>query len=182
MKKYAAFCVVLAALAAWAGVAGATVPLPPAQITGSANFASGFLTFEAPVTDGGATYFGLENDRSGNCDGDTGGSVNFNGFLTSSVCAHYVASSRDGTGPKMRFAVFLTGTFTTLWLFRISDGGSTLGDDTVAYAMAPLAATSNATATAWVNTGRIGSSNAVTGWQFQTLTNGAGYTISTGAP
>ena len=104
--------------------------------------------------------------------------MNFNGILTASFCSHYVATSRDGSGPKMRFAVFVPGTITTLWLFRISDGGSNLGDDKVAAAMAPLFATSNDTATAWVNTGRIGSGNAGTDWQFQTLTEGD-YTIST---
>jgi hypothetical protein len=177
MKKYVAICATLAALA-WAGVAAATVPLPPAQITGSATSSGGFLAFEAPVMDGGASFFGLENDRSGNCNGDSAGIVNFNGILTASVCAHYVAASRDGSGPKMRFAVFVPGAVTTLWLFRISDGGPNLGDDKVGVAMAQLADTSNETATAWVNTGRIGSGNAGTGWQFQTLTEG-NYTIST---
>ena len=63
-------------------------------------------------------------------------------------------------------------------LFRISDGGSNLGDDKVGIAMAPIADTSNETATAWVNTGRIGSGNAGTSWEFQTVTEGD-YTIST---
>src|SRR6266566_326510 len=56
-----------------------------------------------PIIDGGTTYVGVENDFSGSCSNDAG-AIEFPAFLGSIVCAHFVASSRDGSGPKMRFA------------------------------------------------------------------------------
>jgi branched-subunit amino acid ABC-type transport system permease component len=67
------------------------------------------------------------------------------------ACAHYVASSRDGSGPKMRFAFpFTVGGVTEYSVWRISDGGPA-GPDTV---LADGVALTLADAVAWVNKGQ----------------------------
>ena len=75
------------------------------------------------MIDGGTTFVGLENDKSGNCAGDSG-QVLLGTTLTNVVCAHYVASSGCCTtgSPKMRFAVQNPQTG-ALFVFRITDNG-----------------------------------------------------------
>ena len=87
-------------------------------------------TSRSTVTDGGTSYVGPENDRSGNCDGDSG-TVTLGVTTESVLCAHFVASSRGlNTGsPKMRFAIQNTGT-DFYAVFRITDNGAST--DTVA--------------------------------------------------
>jgi hypothetical protein len=147
MKKYVAVCATLAALA-WVGVAAAAAP--QGQLTGSATLGIPFLgpfAIGAPVTDGGTSYIGLENDKSGNCNGDSGTIIRVDTFTV--VCAHYVASSGCcNTGnPKMRFAFPYGGGYNVI---RITDNGASPdtfaagGTDTFAHARA------------WVNKGTLG--------------------------
>jgi hypothetical protein len=125
MKKYVAICGMVAALA-WVGVAAATVT-PQGRLDGSAaGVFGGTLTITTPVLDGGMDplYIGKENDQSGNCDGDTG-TVMLNQTPAPIVCSHYVASSHDGSGPKMRFAFQDPTDANCYYVFRISDAGPT---------------------------------------------------------
>ncbi len=108
MKKFA----LLAALALLA----ATLAIPsvaavdPAQgsLTGVGLLRNGGTNFElgATVIDGGTSYVGKENDRSGNCSGDIGSVLINEAVSFNVVCAHFVASSRccNAGSPKMRFA------------------------------------------------------------------------------
>jgi hypothetical protein len=122
MKKYVAICATLVALA-WVGVAAAATP--QGKLTGSAAVTfAGPLTITTPVLDGGTSYVGLENDKSGNCTNDTG-AVTIIGLPAPIVCAHFVASSRDGSGPKMRFAFQNPTNTNCYYVYRISDGGAT---------------------------------------------------------
>src|SRR5262245_49563569 len=91
MKKYVAICSVLAALI-WVGVAAADTPqgsLAGSALIGPAGFEI-FVSFG--VIDGGTSYVGQPNDKSGNCDGDSG-IVNYDGSTYPVACAHYVAIS-----------------------------------------------------------------------------------------
>jgi hypothetical protein len=166
MRKFALLALLAAALAVPSIAAAAT---PQGHLTGSANLNGGAL-FTVDVTDGGTSSVGLENDRSGNCDGDSG-TVTLGVSTESVLCAHFVASSRGlNTGsPKMRFAIQNTGT-DFYAVFRITDNGAST--DTVAVG----ATDSLAAAEAWVNMGAIGS-GAGGAWQFATLTSG-NYTIT----
>ena len=114
-KKPVATCATLAVLV-WVGVAAAATP--QGKLTGTGTFVGlrASLAITTTITDGGENAVGLENDRSGNCTGDSG-QVFFVGLSFPVFCAHYVAHSRDGSGPKMRFA-FPTGVgFYSIWRF-----------------------------------------------------------------
>ena len=158
---------------AWVGVAAADTP--QGKLTGGAVFAIGSsLTIATPVIDGGTNFAGLENDKSGTCSGDSG-EVVFNAGSDLQVpisCAHFVASSRDGSGPKMRFA-FLVGV--SWYMFRISDGGPQGPDKVVGLGISR----SFTGMQAWVNKGLQGGSDfpLVIPWQPLTLASG-GYTIT----
>jgi len=159
-SPFAPLALLAAALAVPSIAAAAT---PQGHLTGSANLNGGAL-FTVDVTDGGTSYVGLENDRSGNCDGDSG-TVTLGVTTESVLCAHFVASSRRlNTGsPKMRFAIQNGTDFYAV--FRITDNGAST--DTFAVGSTD----SLAAAEAWVNTGAIGS-GAGGAWQFATLTSG----------
>jgi len=90
------------------------------------------------------------------------------------LCAHFVASSRDGSGAKMRFAILSpTPNTDEYWVVRITDNGTS---DTWAQGVA----TSFAAARSWVNKGAIGSDHP-TGWtSFPLATAGSltGFTIT----
>jgi hypothetical protein len=168
MKKYAAICATLVALV-WVGVAAATVG-PQGKLTGSATIDGfGTVTITTPVLDGGTTYVGLENDKSGDCSGDSG-VVTAIGVTRTIVCAHFVASSRDGSGPKMRIAFQDPFNRTCYDVLRISDGGST---DTVGDLglICPVAGQS---AEAAVNKGSVGA----LGFNFWTFSTVDGYTLT----
>ena len=120
-----------------------------------------------PVIDGGTSYVGLENDKSGNCNGDSG-TMLIRGDVFPVACAHYVASSRDNGHPKMRFA--FQGFGDDYQGVRITDNGQS--GDTVAFSPAFL---TFAQARAWVNKGAIGGAGG--SWFFQTLTS-ADYTVT----
>jgi hypothetical protein len=166
MKKYVAICATLAALA-WVGVAAAATP--QGKLTGSATIA-GTSTFaiRSAVIDGGMSYVGLENDRSGKCHGDDG-TVALGRFTYNVFCAHFVASSGccNMGSPKMRFAFQVSQI--SYRVVRITDNGDST--DTWAIGLA----SSFADARAWVNTGAIGSGNAG-GWTF--LTVAGNYTVT----
>ena len=130
MTKYVALCGIVSALV-WAGVAAAATP--QGQLTGTAAFGCCTIpgiSVTTTVIDGGTSSVGLENDRSGNCAGDSGvvqGPGPGGSDISHTIrCAHYVASSRDGSGPKMRFAYTFfepAGNFYSVVVYRISDGG-----------------------------------------------------------
>jgi hypothetical protein len=153
MKKYVAICVTLAALV-WAGVAAAATA--QGKLTGSATVFGSPFTISTAVIDGGTSYVGLENDKSGNCDGDSG--VMTAGQPATVVCAHYVASSGCcNTGsPKMRFA---TQAFVGYAVYRITDNGAS--PDTFAFGNVDTFEQ----ARAWVNTGARGA-GFPDGWLF----------------
>ena len=165
MKKYVAICATLAALV-WVGVAAADTP--QGKLTSSAASGPAVTT---PIIDGGTSFVGKENDRSGNCLGDSG-VVEVNGISHTVLCAHYVAASRDNSGPKMRFTyqdVVLTTTYYPVW--RISDGGQIDTVGTNNFTVFDLG-----TAESIVNQGLQGSGfNPPFGWSF---VSGTGYTIT----
>src|SRR5262245_54660795 len=167
MKKYAAICATLAALA-WVGVAAADTP--QGKLTGSATLTGGQqFAITSPVIDGGTSYVGVENDLSGNCTGDSG-TVTELGIARTVVCAHYVAASHccNEGSPKMRFAVQI-GFF--YQIIRITDNGAS----TDTFAAGTTTTTSLADAQTWVNKGARGSN--VGGWTFFPITSGD-YTIT----
>jgi len=150
MRKFALFALLAAALAVPSVAAAAT---PQGKLTGSGQLGGPAgpifaISTTDPVIDGGTTFVGLENDKSGNCDGD-GGTALLGGFSYDVVCAHYVASSRCCPGiPKMRFALdFGLGGYV---LVKITDNDSS-GDTFAEAEVLTLAE-----AQAWVNKGAIG--------------------------
>jgi hypothetical protein len=171
MRKFALLALLAAALAvpSIAAAAMAQGKLTGAATIGDPLCCSNFIIVNGqPVTDGGTTFVGLENDRSGNCVGDSGQVLLGTSAAVNVVCAHYVASSGCcSTGsPKMRFAVQLqNGGFL---IFRITDNG--VAGDTWAEGQ-PFVDTL-AQVTAWVNTGRIGAGFADGSWLFASVAAG----------
>ena len=166
MRKLALLALLAAALAVPCVAAAAT---PQGKLTGSATIGGGLLEqITTPVIDGGTTFVGLENDNSGNCDGDTG-AISENGFAAAVVCAHFVAHSGCcNTGsPKMRFAWLGLGGYVVV---RITDNGA--AGDTFGFTNASTLAQ----ATAIVNKGVSGGHSA-NPWSFLGLTAGD-YTIT----
>jgi hypothetical protein len=171
MKKYAAICATLAALA-WTGVAAADTA--QGKLTGSAVAFGTTLAITSPVIDGGTTYVGKENDYSGNCNNDSG-AVTLDGAAETIVCAHFVAASRDGSGPKMRFAFPSPVCCFCYEVWRISDGGAQGTDKVgIGFACSPSWPTSLAHAQSVVNRGSVGGLG-VSLWAF---TNVDGYTVT----
>jgi hypothetical protein len=175
MKKFALFALLAAALAVPSIAAAAT---PQVKLTGSAVFSnSPAISVTTPIIDGGTSYVGLENDRSGTCAGDSGQvdiTLPVFGIQSFPVeCANYVTSSRDGSGPKMRFAVLIADPSggIEVGVYRISDNGSGPDKAAVGSVHAGNLTTARQIQTSWVNTGAIGSGHA-SAWQFQTLTSG----------
>ena len=173
MKKVALLALLAAALAVPSIADAAT---PQGKLTGSAAITGvGQVTITTTITDGGVDYVGLENDKSGNCTGDSG-ALTIGSVAESIVCAHFVASSRDGSGPKMRFAIQNPATAECYVVSRISDGGAQ-GTDKVGVAniCSPIAL---ALAKAWVNVGPVGAGFGGFGnpWLFSPLTSG-GFTV-----
>ena len=150
MRKFALLALLAAALAVPSIAAAAT---PQGKLTGSAQLGGPAgpifeISTTDPVIDGGTTFVGLENDKSGNCDGDSGTAA-LSGNSYDVVCAHYIASSRCCPGiPKMRLALdFGLGGYA---LVRITDNGPS-GDT-----WADASVLTFAEARAWVNKGAIG--------------------------
>jgi len=172
MKKYVAICAMLVALT-WVGIAAADTP--QGKLTGSALLSAfGQLTITTAILDGGTSYVGQGNDKSNpdTCNLDSG-AVTVGGLGAANVvCAHYVAASLDGSGPKMRFAYEdprFPGCYQVL---RISDGGAT---DKVGIAEACVTL---AQIQAWVNTGILGSGIALDPWFFSRVTGNFTITAS----
>jgi hypothetical protein len=166
----------LALLAAALGVpsvAAAATPQGKLTGTGTTIGAGETIAITQTVTDGGTSYVGLENDKSGTCEGDTG-AITHNGTPFDIVCAHFVASSRGflAGSPKMRFAFALAPG--AVWeIVRIVDNGT--GNDTFASGFT----FSLADAHAWVNVGAVGSGHTgVQGWSVFSLTQGSEYTVA----
>ena len=150
MRKFALLSLVVVALAA-PGIAAAATP--QGKLTGSATFgALGTLTISTtnPVIDGGTDFVGLENDKSGNCAGDSGTVIVSGVFTLNVVCAHFIASSGCcNTGnPKMRFAY---QTLSNYVVARVTDNG---GNNTDTFARGTTDTLAHARA--WVNKGAIG--------------------------
>ena len=135
MRKLALLAVCVGAFLAMPGIAAADTA--QGKLTGSGTIAPGGPTFDVhpqdPVIDGGTSYVGLENDKSGNCNGDSG-TMLIRGDVFPVACAHYVASSRDNGHPKMRFA--FQGFGDDYQGVRITDNGQS--GDTVAFSPAFL--------------------------------------------
>jgi hypothetical protein len=168
-RKFALLAVLAAALAVPSMAAASAGTLTGVGAIGGAT------PFDLGVgmSDGGATFFGLENDRSGNCNGDSG-TVTINGALVFNiVCAHFVASSRccNIGSPKMRFA-WGSGPYNVA---RITDNGLNLRAPTDTFAVATV--NTLAEAIAWVNTGAVGSGNAG-GWDFRPVLINSDYAVS----
>ena len=147
----------------------AAAAIPQGALSGVGLLTSGGTNFQlgATVSDGGTSYVGLQNDRSGNCDGDSGTVVINQAVFFNVVCAHFISSSGccSPGKPKMRFAY---GSGPTYNVVRITDNGipnaAGQSPDTVAVGFA----NSLTQAIAWVNTGAVGSGNPL-GWTFPTL-------------
>ena len=162
-RKFALLAVLAAALAVPSMAAASAGTLTGVGAIGGAT------PFDLGVgmSDGGATFFGLENDRSGNCDGDSG-TVTINGALVFNiVCAHFVASSRccNIGSPKMRFAWDNGSTYV---VGRITDIGTKDASGQSPDTLATGVVSSLAAAKAWVNLGKVGS-GAPFGWSYSTL-------------
>jgi len=164
---------VLAVALAAPSIAAADTPqgrLGGHAFIGPTNISVGFGDF--PVIDGGTTFVGLENDKSGSCSGDTG-KVGVNGTTFDVVCAHYVASSGHfNTGSqKMRFMYDSTPPVaapaaSVYTVVRITDSvGST---DTFAWGTT----NSISDATEWVNRGVKGSGHPFSNWSFESVSDG----------
>ena len=166
MKKFALLALLAAALAI-PSVAAAD----PAQgsLTGVGLLRNGGTNFElgATVIDGGTSYVGKENDRSGNCSGDIGSVLINEAVSFNVVCAHFVASSRccNAGSPKMRFAY---GSGPSYNVIKVVDNGipnpAGQSPDLVSFGIV----NSLAEAQSWVNLGAIGSGNP-SGWMSLTL-------------
>jgi hypothetical protein len=94
---------VLAFLAAAIVVSAAAAATPQGHLSGAASLASnhaGITRVVAhKVSDGETVFVGLKNDRSGDCDGDTGTlTIKHGGSATTYnvLCAHYVANFAMG--------------------------------------------------------------------------------------
>jgi len=169
MKKYVAICATLVALV-WVGVAAATVG-PQGKLTGSASVNGLAVSITTTITDGGMNFVGLENDKSGNCDGDSG-VITIGRTAMNVPCAHYVASSRDGAGAKMRFAYQQGSGYIPA---RITDSAS---GDTFKIDL-PAAEVTLAQAQAWVNLGLVGSGSSPTfAWQLLTPMTSSTFSIT----
>jgi hypothetical protein len=169
MRKFALFAVLAAALA---------VPSVAAAFAGTltgVGTIGGATPFDLGVgiSEGGAAFFGLENDHSGACTDDTG-TVTINGALTFNiVCAHFVASSRgfNAGSPKMRFA-WGSGPYNVA---RITDNGLNLRAPTDTFAVGTV--NTLAEAIAWVNTGAVGSGHSSPGWDFRPVLINSDYAV-----
>ena len=114
---------------------------------------------------------GLENDKSGNCDGDSG-VITIGRTAMNVPCAHYVASSRDGSGAKMRFA-YQEGTGYIPARITDSPSGDTFKIDL------PAAEVTLAQAQAWVDLGLVGSGSSPTfAWQLLTPMTSSTFSIT----
>jgi len=165
MKKYALICATLVALV-WTTVAAATAP---PQLTGSMSFVGSTFAVGDPITDGGSSYVGLENDRSGNCTGDSGTWILNGGTPLPVLCAHWVQHSRGflAGSPKMRFTFQSPGGL--YFVIRITDNTATdAGQDSYATGLT----SSLQDAKNWVNTGAIGSGHSFSDWSLVTVTDG----------
>jgi len=174
MRKLALLAVCAGVLLALPTIAAAAIPQGSLVGLGSIGGTTPF-DFNATVLDGGtdATYIGKENDRSGNCDGDSG-SVLINGAaMFNIVCAHFVASSGccNIGSPKMRFAWGSPGAFDVA---RITDNGLNLAAPTDTFAIGFV--NTLAEAIAWVNTGAVGSGHA-SGWSYRPVLPNSDYVV-----
>jgi len=170
MKK---LTILFAVLAAILGTGVARAATPQGKLTGGALVdaqgpLSGRVEAGAPILDGGTTFVGVENDLSGNCDGDSG-TVKvrlFDDAFHNIVCAHFVLHSGDTGNPKMRFAYrSAIGQWTVV---RIVDNGSPGKNDTIAFGFVETLAD----AIEWVNKGAVGSGRPFSAWGFTTVQSG----------
>lgn len=143
MKKLLVSLFAIVALAL-AGVASAATP--QGNLTGAGNVATSISISRAEangtITDGETVYVGLNNDKSGDCVGDSGGiNVNYSaasGFPNSSFtiqCAHYTATASGGW---MSFSWY-DSNLNTWVVFRIGDRGQNAGLDKFEYTTATTA-------------------------------------------
>jgi hypothetical protein len=175
MRK--ALLAVLAAAAIFASTASADTA--QGKLTGNANLAGVPFAIGNPVLDGGTDplYIGKENDKSGNCEEDSGTiTLGVPPVTVPVVCAHFVASSKccNGGSPKMRFAF---GDFVCCanqyWVARITDNGFGTVDT---YGQV-VSVKGLANAMAWVNKGAQGSGNMFSAWTFLAVAQGGDFSV-----
>jgi hypothetical protein len=136
------------------GVASAADP--QGSLTGAADFnwlePIQRIEIIDPIVDGETVYVGVNNDRSGDCDGDSG-TVRIiykitNSFYDSAIrCAHY-------TGKNSMTFSFLSDN--GVWMIlRVQDKGQTaeLDDFHWGYTILPVGGTGDAVMLKWVNQG-----------------------------
>jgi hypothetical protein len=168
MKRYA---VLLAALAALALAGGASAAAPQGHLDGSVSLQpnigiGGFIV--SGISDGETSFVAVKNDKSNDCNGDTGGISVFYDDVSNAdysiVCAHYTG------GAGMAFDYFDTKLNTFVVVF-VADG---LPHDRVY-----VGATTNGTlALQWVNRGWAGSGARTLGLAFPELYAAEGLTVT----
>ncbi len=133
-----------------------------------------FVCDWAVLVDGGTDplYIGKENDKSGNCEGDSGTiTLRVPSVTVPVVCAHFVLQSGccNAGSPKMRFAFGPFGCCANqYWVARIMDHGVATVDTYGQF----LPVVGLANARAWVNKGAQGSGNLFSAWSFLAVTAG----------
>src|SRR5580765_2329860 len=159
----------LAALFAMLAIAvpAAFAATPQGRITGGADVATSIgidrIVIRTQIKDGETEYVGALNDKSGDCDGDTGQvNVTYSDHtkaISNIVCAHYTNNHVLGQGFVSYWYDAKLGTNV---LFAFFDGGSPVSKDTV-----NIATTTNTTmAQNWVNYGYAGSGAQAAGVPF----------------
>ena len=167
MKLWALLAVCVGAFLAASGIAAAATP--QGKLTGSATISGITFVITTTVIDGGTSYVGLENDKSGNCFGDSG-QVSVNGAPPVNIlCAHFVASSGccNAGSAKMRLAYPLVGGGYNV--VRITDNGES------ADTWGAISVTSGDFAVPIVNKGSIGALGS-SGWAYAPPTGN--YTVT----
>jgi hypothetical protein len=169
--------VALAASGIFAATAFAAVP--QGQITGGADVATSIgidrVVFVEGVRDGEQEYVGQLNDKSYDCDGDTGAvNVTYSDHtnaITTITCAHYTGNHAGREGFVTSWYDAKLGTNV---LFSVLDGGSPVSKDTIKIAtLMNTAMVQN-----WVNYGYAGSGAQTAGVWFPQVAGSSGnYTV-----
>lgn len=138
MKRFVALTAAVVAAFSLAGIASAATPQGHLGGAGNVSTTIGIQRVEvnSTINDGTMSYVGLNNDKSGNCNGDTGQvNVNYtaaNGSPNSQftvTCAHFTNTTSGGW---MQFSWHDTN-LNTYVVFRIGDRGQNAGLDKFEY-------------------------------------------------
>ncbi len=160
MKKLVTICGVLVAALAAAGVAEAAAP--EGHMTGGAVLVTlapvgiSSIIVRTTISDGSTDYVNVNNDKSGNCDGDVGRiRVSYVAVLLPAfypiTCAHY---NNTMAGVDTMSVDYFDTRLNTWVVFRVQDRGVLLADR-----FTYSTTTSETNALNWVNLGTNGSGN-----------------------